>query len=225
MPRTQAKAGAPHHTEIKPDEFEMSRRLEAVRSYVKENMVDRPYHNSYDHVEDMIGAIERIAYFEGIGPYYKFLLKTAGYLHDLICVPFATDNEEKTAEASASILLKLGYSKWEIGIVQSLIISTKVPTAPKTRLEEVICDADTDNLGREDFLDKNIALRVELNAEDVLKWLKGTMDFMRSHRYYTNTAKGIRDFGKKQNMEILQRLIDGMQIVSPFAEVKRGEDT
>lgn len=89
-----------------------------------------------------------------------------------------------------------------------LVLATKLPTRPKSRMEEIICDADVDNLGREDFLERSEEVRKEAGAEYGEKWLKGLIGFLESHRYYTKSAQALRSEGVKTNIAKLRKLIE-----------------
>ena len=55
-------------------------------------------------------------------------------------------------EYAQKFLPEYGYSKIQIEKISQLILATKVPQNPKNKLEKIICDADLDYLGREDFI-------------------------------------------------------------------------
>ena len=70
---------------------------------------------------------------------------------------------------------KIGMSQEDQDIIYNLILSTKVPQQPKTHLEEILCDADLDYLGRNDFEDisSNLLKELEINQKITnFNWLK-----------------------------------------------------
>ncbi|MCL5430652.1 MAG: HD domain-containing protein [Candidatus Marsarchaeota archaeon] len=182
-------------------------KVKLVRSYMEEHMPILPYHNRI-HAEGIVTAIDMLASMEKISKTERYLLETAGYLHDIIYVPFAKDNEERSAEVAGKLLSELNYSDDEIRLVQSLIMATKLPTNPKTPLEQIICDADVDNLGRDDFFEKTENLRNEFGVLDKHQWCVTTLEFMKRHRYYTESAQTARNNGKEDNMDKLVEMIE-----------------
>ena len=50
-----------------------------------------------------------------------------------------------------------------------MIMATKIPQSPRNGLEEIICDADLDYLGRDDFYEIGATLFEELKAYNVLQ--------------------------------------------------------
>jgi predicted metal-dependent HD superfamily phosphohydrolase len=188
-----------------PERLAAAKQLEVVKAYAKENMSRLPYHN-YRHVKDVVSTCKKLAYFEDVSTHEMHLLLTAAYLHDIVYVVGAKDNEEKSAEEAGRLLPALGYSSRDVGLVQDLIMATKLPTNPKERLEKVICDADLANLGREDFLEANEAVREELGVSK-MPWLKGSLRFVAAHQYYTESGRSTGDYGKGYNIAALARLI------------------
>ena len=89
---------------------------------------------------------------------------------------------------------------------------TQIPHNPKKKLEEIICDADLDYLGRDDFHVIADRLRVELREHGKIdsdrKWDELQVMFLTNHKYFTETAKATRRAKKLQNLEdIKERLI------------------
>lgn len=182
-------------------------KLNTVREFSALHMGNLPYHNRL-HVEDVVSSVTSLARLElGISPHDAFMLITAAYLHDIV------DNEEKSVLVARTLLGGLNYSSREIEQVGGLILATKMPTRPNNLLEEIICDADVDNLGRGDFLDKNNAVREELLSKgliskDLASWYAKSIEFLQSHKYYTISARILRNEGKQKNIERLKQLLN-----------------
>ncbi len=88
---------------------------------------------------------------------------------------------------------------------------TQIPHKPTNQLEEIICDADLDYLGREDFHEIADKLRLELREHGKIdsdrKWDEIQVMFLTQHQYFTETAKRTRQERKMQNLaEINPRL-------------------
>ena len=84
-----------------------------------------------------------------------------------------------------------------------------MPQHPQGLLQELLCDADLDSLGREDFLETSHNLRRELEAHGasmpLKEWYRRQLDFLSTHRYFTAAARSLRDAGKQRNITELQR--------------------
>jgi len=183
------------------------RRIRAVYRIMQGKMPNHEYHN-HDHAKDVFYTASKLAKLEGISYQGRMVLATAALLHDVVFVKGAKDNEEKSVEYAKSYLVELGYSANQIRKITELILATKMPTQPQDLLEKIICDADVDNLGREDFLERGEEVRQELKIEDRSKWYQAQYKFLASHQYYTNAAKKLRDAGVKVNMIKLEKIME-----------------
>ncbi len=159
-----------------------------------------PYHN-FNHALDVYTAVQTLGTMENVSKEEMFILENGALLHDIIMIPARVDNEEKSAEFAQRYLPILKYPQKYIEKVSKLILATKMPTKPNTLLEKIICDADTDNLGREDFFYKGEQVREELGVTDMKKWYENQIKFLEGHRYYTESAKTLRDATKQKNIE------------------------
>lgn len=181
-----------------------------IKKLEKELPVDLHYH-SIDHTKDVCDAIERIALMEGLVGEDVFLLKTAALYHDAGFVKQYESNEPIGAELAEEALGKFGYTAAQIETVKKLILATKVPQQPKGHLEEIICDADLDYLGRDDFHVIADKLKQELLERDKIKtdkeWDEIQVKFLTAHKYFTKSAIKMRREKKMANLEeIKERL-------------------
>lgn len=170
-----------------------------------------PYHNSV-HALDVLNIVQKYSKMANLPPFESTCLGAAGLLHDKIIVPGRKDNEERTEEFSREYLPTIGYSPDEIEIISPLILATKVPTNPRNFLEEIICDADVDNFGREDFFEKGELVREELEiAGKVFKddeWDFNLFNLLERHTYFTWMARQERYKSLERNRKILRKKID-----------------
>ena len=169
------------------------------------------HYHSIAHTKDVCDAIERLALSEGITDEALFLLKSAATYHDAGFVEKYEHNEPIGARMAEEILPDYGYSPQHIEQIKELIFVTQIPHKPKNNLEEIICDADLDYLGRDDFHEIADRLRLELREHGKIDsdraWDEIQVKFLTSHKYFTKTAKDMRDDKKAQNLqEIKDRL-------------------
>ena len=96
--------------------------------------------------------------------------------------------------------------------VAAMIQATKTPQSPHTLLEQILADADLDILGRDDFWEKNLSLRAELASQDGPvgdeEWYRLQLAFLRSHQYFTSSARTLRDAGKQRHIAELVELVE-----------------
>ena len=91
-----------------------------------------------------------------------------------------------------------------------LIMATKLPQTPLTHLEEIICDADLDYLGREDFAPISNALRLEFLSNNIVKndreWQEKQINFFEQHKYFTATSNNKRNSRKQEQLQELKKV-------------------
>lgn len=162
------------------------------------------YHN-IDHTIDVFTHAKRIAREEKITSEKElFLLQVAALYHDTGFLKKYKNHEEE----SCSFFLKdaSGYSftQTEERIVLGLINATRLPQTPRTHLEAILCDADLDYLGREDFLPISNNLEKEflyfniIQSEEEFKHLQ--LHFIQNHRYHTTASQQLREPVKQKHL-------------------------
>jgi len=176
------------------------------------------YHCAWHTEGDVLPAIRRLAELAGVTPAEKGLLEVGAAYHDIGHIRDSRNHEAIGVEMMAEALPRFGFSPRDIEIVAALIMATRLPQSPANELERLLADADLDGLGRPDFLDTSKALWQELAAlgrsQAWAQWLETQLHFLRSHRYFTATARALREDGKKQNIALLERLIREGQVES-----------
>ena len=89
---------------------------------------------------------------------------------------------------------------------------TTMPQSAKTKLEKVICDADLDALGREDFFITSFQLQLEWKLYGIMNstltdWIRFEIDFMEKHHFFTSSAIHLREKQKQKNLQALKDLL------------------
>ena len=158
------------------------------------------YHGPH-HTLDVCNSVQRIAKAEGVGGEDLFLLLTAALMHDAGFTVTYMNHEEKSIELAKEILPQYGYSEEQLKVIEGIIQATKLPTQPKNLLEEIMCDADLDYLGRDDFYPIAEGLKKEFMAQGIVKGDKDfdalQIKFLSAHSYYTVSTRALRE-GEKQ---------------------------
>ena len=169
------------------------------------------HYHSIAHTKDVVSAVERLALLENVTDEGLFLLKSAATYHDAGFVEKYDNNEAVGARLADEILPTYGYTEKHIERIKELIYVTEIPHDPKNQLEEIICDADLDYLGRDDFHEIANKLRKELKEHGKIKsdrqWDEIQISFLTSHKYFTKTAQKTRNRKKQKNLkEVKERL-------------------
>lgn len=168
------------------------------------------YHG-IDHTIDVYESAEKIAVKEGISPYEQKLLHTAALFHDSGFIKTREGHEEESCRIARQYLPGFNYKDAEIEIICGMIMATKLPQSPHTRLEAILCDADLDYLGRDNFFTLSDRLYAELCHEGLIEtkddWNKEQADFMDAHKYHTATSVKLRQPQKEQYIKLVKAKI------------------
>jgi class 3 adenylate cyclase/ActR/RegA family two-component response regulator/predicted metal-dependent HD superfamily phosphohydrolase len=179
--------------------------LNKLKSSLPEELI---YHD-LQHTANVEKAAIRFAKLEGLSDHDLMLLRTAVYYHDAGFLVTYHNNETFGIKLAENNLPQFGYSQTEINIITKIIAATKNGVQPETMLEKIMCDADHDYFGRADYAAVSNKLRTEMEnvGESMtdLEWLDFQLNYIElKHEYYTETARNIRDSGKKGRIQELK---------------------
>ena len=92
-----------------------------------------------------------------------------------------------------------------------MILKTKYGAVPETLLQKILCDADLDYLGRDDY--EVIAARLYHELQELNKikgereWNRLQVQFLQAHQYWTKAASAKRNQKKAAQLSRLRLLI------------------
>ena len=161
---------------------------------------------------DVVEAAERIARAECVTDVESLdLLHTAALFHDVGFLSTYKGHEEAGCLYARRVLPDFDYKPTQIDTICGMIMATQIPQTPFTKLEEILCDADLDYLGRDDFEPIAHSLYDELTVRemvaDELAWNRIQVSFLGSHHYWTPTAIATRQANKEEHLNSLKTLI------------------
>lgn len=182
--------------------------IDKLRDELSEDLV---YHGIH-HTLDVLKMAAEIAESEGVDEHNLLLLKTAAVYHDCGFIKNKHNgHEEVGCQIVREHLPGFGYEPTDIEVICSMIMATKIPQSPKNLLEEILCDADLDYLGRKDFFQIGRTLYQELHAYHLLNdeqaWNRLQVNFLSNHRFHTTTNKLLREPVKLRYLEDLKELV------------------
>jgi len=199
-------------------------RLKKVDHYIRSLFRDElpagiKYHDAAHTLHPAKGVVataNRIGESEKISEHDRELLIAAAYFHDTGYIREYEKNEPIAARMAGRILKLIGYKPKEIEIIQNMILATDLARKPKTHIEKILCDADLDHLGREDFFKMDGKLREGrrirgIDVSDEAKWYKGTLDIIRNHQFYTQSQKKLREKEKQKNIKKLLNKLENLE--------------
>ncbi|MBU8893002.1 MAG: HD domain-containing protein [Bacteroidales bacterium] len=184
---------------------------EFVLTRLEEGLPDNLYYHNVKHTIDVVTQVELIGRSEGISDEEMLILKTAALFHDMGHLINYDTHEEESTKLAKKILPQYHYTKEQIERISQLILVTQMPPQPKNLLEEIMCDADLDYLGRADFVPVSINLYKEYHErkkiDSILEWNQMQLKFIKNHQYFTKTAQKLREVNKKKQLENIQEEI------------------
>ena len=195
------------------DKFSFKKSESRILKLLSDRLPEGLYYHGIHHTIDVTNSAEEIAREEGVEGEDLFLLKTAALFHDAGFVQEYVKNEKIGVSFAREVLPKYGYTDRQIDIIDGIIMATEIPQNPKTHLEMIMCDADLDYLGREDFYEISESLKKELIAFGKIQgdqqWDQMQIPFLEKHEYFTETNKRRRQPNKlKRIEEIKEKLLD-----------------
>jgi len=165
------------------------------------------YHN-IKHTIDVVTQVELIGRSEKISDEDMLLLKTAALFHDMGHLIDYDTHEEESVKLARKILPAYHYNEKQIEQIARLILCTQMPPEPKDLLEEIMCDADLDYLGRTDFVPVSVNLFKELRERSKIdslhEWNNLQIKFIQGHQYFTQTARKLREVNKNKQLDIIR---------------------
>lgn len=186
--------------------------LKEVKNYVealynRNAKAELLYHN-LEHTQNVVKRSYEIAAVYALHDNDLFKLIVAAWFHDtghLFGTPF--EHEERSAIICKDYLEEKVPGKEVINSIADCIMATRLYKAPVTFLEKVIADADTYNLGTEEFFktDKLLRKEFELRLKHPFpNWKEMTLDLFAKHTYFTSYCQSLLNEGKEKNKKIVE---------------------
>lgn len=179
---------------------------------LRAELSEQLHYHGLHHTLDVLKMASEIGEQEGVDAHDLVLLKTAALFHDAGFVK----NKHAGHEAEGCLIARaelprFHYAQADIETICGMIMATKIPQSPSNLLEQIICDADLDYLGRDDFYRIGNSLFEEMLAyhliSDEFAWNRLQVNFLNAHRFHTRTNKLIREPVKQLYLEELRGVV------------------
>jgi HD superfamily phosphodiesterase len=159
---------------------------------LKPNLTYHGLHHTMDVLNVINGYIRRLK----LPKREAYLLRIAALTHDMGFLVSHVEHEATSAKMAENYMKQLGFPKSDIRQVQKMIIATKPTNPSNTKLEKILCDADLDYLGRDDFVKISNTLYLEFRDQGIVmdyeSWMRLQVKFLEFHEYQTEYAKKYR---------------------------------
>ncbi|NOQ91871.1 MAG: HD domain-containing protein [Flavobacteriaceae bacterium] len=167
------------------------------------------YYHGIHHTHDVLHVINQFIKREKIDTHTAKLLRIGTLYHDIGFSISNVEHEKLGCEIAEKYMIEYGFNKKDIETVKGLIIATRIPQTPKNYLEKIICDADLDYLGRNDFYPISNQLFKELQSFSIIndadEWNKIQIQFLENHQYHTEFSQKNRQPKKEKRIEELKQ--------------------
>lgn len=184
------------------------RAFEMLKTQLPENL----YYHGLNHTKNILKVVNQYIERECIQAHQAKLLRLATIMHDIGFVKTYQNHEEVGVEIATQLMKDLSFSKQDIDEVSGMIMATRIPQKPHNRLEQIICDADLDYLGRNDFYPISNLLFRELKERHLIAnekdWNQKQVQFLEAHQYHTDYAKKNRQPKKMLRIKELKEQLD-----------------
>jgi predicted metal-dependent HD superfamily phosphohydrolase len=176
---------------------------------LKEVPSEYTYH-SLRHTLDVIEMAIEIGKAEHVSDHELTLLKIAALFHDTGYLVARKNHEEESAKIFLDYAEKNKLDQEVVSTIVGCIKATKIPQAPQNHLERILCDADLDYLGREDFSEIGELLYTELtNCNEIADrnaWNQLQVNFLSSLKFHTHYSQQKRQQQLEINMSSVKKL-------------------
>ncbi|MGZ8559702.1 MAG: HD domain-containing protein [Chitinophagaceae bacterium] len=181
-----------------------------ILKLLREGLAPGLTYHSPSHTEDVLQQLERIAAAERITDTRLLLLmRIAALFHDTGFLRTYKKHEEASCVILKEMIETGQLDESEIKIINGMIMATKIPQLPRNLPEKIICDADLDYLGRQDFEKISDSLKHEFLYYGVItneeEWNRLQVSFFESHCYLTDTSIHLRTPVKMKHLEMLKQ--------------------
>lgn len=187
--------------------------LAAARAYVTDIFQHKVkpefVFHSLEHTEDVVEACSHLADHYQLHEEDRFVLLLAAWFHDVgYAAGQAEGHEEAGVQTATKFLASRQVEEHVIQRVVSCIQATRMPQSPVSLIEKILCDADLFHLSTEDFKARNSLLKQERenllgNKIDKKEWRKGNIQFLQSHKYFTEYGQEYLEPRKQENLALL----------------------
>jgi predicted metal-dependent HD superfamily phosphohydrolase len=179
-----------------------------IQGYFSEHISTQFVFHDLEHTVQTVAAAKIIGEGYELSEREMTLLLLAAWFHDSGYSGGQSNHEERSV-GHAKEFLNDALSAADLKLIESLILSTKVPQEPDTLMEQVLCDADLSHLGMDSYWDRNGKLRQEFiltknNIMSEQEWIDFEINFMLTHEYHTAVAQEM--FNKRKGKHIQQLL-------------------
>jgi len=177
---------------------------------IKKELPGNLHYHDLEHTLDVLTTVEMYAIAERVSDEDLKLLQTAAVFHDCGFIYQYGGHEIVGSKIAEEVLPLYSYNHKQVVSVSNMVYATALDVQPQNLLEEILCDADLDYLGREDFPLKGQKLKIEFYEQGIIhdehNWEGLQLKFLKSHDFFTSTGRRLRQPLKDKYIADLEQL-------------------
>ncbi len=184
------------------------------------------YHNVF-HTQRVVEKTKELIEGMQIDEESAHVLILTAWFHDVGYTKSIEGHEEESVKIAEDFFKSKDVSEDVIKQVSELILATKMGVKPSSDLEKIIRDADCAHLGSKNFSDYTSLLRKEweLTKNHVVsdaKWNEENIQFLTSHRFYTDFAA--KNWSKTESKNLAQLLKEQKKLKQESQKIKQKKE-
>ena len=170
-----------------------------------------PFHN-LTHTREVVQNVKYLCAAMDVNIRDTDLLIAAAWFHDTGFIKTYQGHEEVSMALATEFLTNIEVDKGTIQMICECIDATKIPQHPKTKLAEILCDADIFPTSNLNFYYRKLLLRREWELFcDITKsdkeWHQLNLKFLKDINFKTSYGKNVLEAGKQENIEKVEQIL------------------
>jgi predicted metal-dependent HD superfamily phosphohydrolase len=165
-----------------------------VFDLLKEKLPETFIYHNYNHTLRVVKSTKELIENSETNVKGGKALILAAWLHDTGYSVKFKGHEEESVKIAIGFLEENNVDIETINLITDCILATRIDSIPKSKLEEIIRDADSSHLAREYFQEISELLRQELQLQNIKnfspsEWLEeNILLFTSKHKYFSDYA-------------------------------------
>lgn len=160
--------------------------------FFRNNLGDNLRYHSVQHTVNVFQSCIEIGKAEGVSTDDLHMLQLAAIFHDAGFLNNPLDHEIESCKIAEGYLAQNHLPLTDRQKICEMILATKIPQHPTSKLGEILCDADLAYLGTTQYEENASHLRQELslhgkNFTDE-QWIQIQISFLEQHSFFTRYA-------------------------------------
>lgn len=192
--------------------MEFQKAIDHILTRLETELPENLHYHGHHHTEAIMHSARMIGEAENISEDEMNLLLVATAYHDCGFLIEYRDHEKHGCEIADDCLPGFGFNTDQIDQIKRMIMATKVPQDPKDKLSRILCDADLEYLGTDQFGHVGDTLFEELVSIKAIQtreqWDRIQLKFLTAHEYHTDFGIQNRQPVKEKHIADLERLLN-----------------